>query len=98
MLAVKKDEGDRGDGPKMYVVIKFWWGFFFRFGLLIGKYPWWTVGLSLLLCAACSSGIVKWNVVTDPYVLWTPYGSPVRKNNTFPYLRKFFKKTLLFTN
>ncbi len=50
---------------------------FSRFGLAIGKHPKLTVALSVALCLVCSVGIVKFNVVTDSYVLWTPYGSPV---------------------
>ena len=51
--------------------------FFFSFGVHIGKRPWLTIILSVLLCFVCSAGNVFWQVNTDNDALWTPYGSPV---------------------
>ena len=54
-----------------------------RLGHLIGKHPWMTILLSLLLCVACSCGMIMWYQVTDDELLWTPYGSPVRERQIF---------------
>ena len=51
---------------------------FYSFGLWIGRNPYKTILGSLLLVAACSSGMLTWYTLTDDEYLWTPYGSEVR--------------------
>ena len=50
----------------------------FRLGILIGKYPWTTIIVTLIFFAVMSCGLVKFNASTDDEFLWTPYGSDVR--------------------
>ena len=49
---------------------------FYKFGLVIGKRPWWTIIISVIFCLICTAGTVFWNENTDDEQLWTPYGSP----------------------
>ena len=58
------------------LLIIFLENFFYKFGLAIGKRPWWTIILSVIFCLICTAGMVFWNENTDDEQLWTPYGSP----------------------
>ena len=51
--------------------------YIFSFGRSIGKRPWLTIFMSLMLCLICSSGNIFFTVNTDDDTTWTPYGSPV---------------------
>ena len=49
----------------------------FSVGAIIGKYPWSTILLSLLLFISMTCGLYFFNVSTNDEFLWTPYGSDV---------------------
>ena len=61
------------NGGKIYIII-----FYSRFGYIIGKYPWTTILVTMIIFIAMSCGLLKFQRSTDDEFLWTPYGSDVR--------------------
>lgn len=49
--------------------------FFFRLGKLVGKSPWITILISLVLTGACSSGLIKFTEESRGEKLWVPQNS-----------------------
>lgn len=52
-----------------------------RLGYLIGRHPWSTIGLALILCITLGFGLFFWTEEHDDVALWTTTDSPVRFNS-----------------
>ena len=52
-----------------------------RLGYLIGRHPWSTIGLALIICITLGFGLFFWTEEHDDVALWTTTDSPVRFNS-----------------
>lgn len=50
----------------------------YRLGHAIGRYPWATIALAMLLCITLGGGLFFWTEEHDAVALWTTHDSRVR--------------------
>uniref|UniRef100_A0A0P5P9V2 Patched domain-containing protein n=1 Tax=Daphnia magna TaxID=35525 RepID=A0A0P5P9V2_9CRUS len=54
---------------------------FFRLGYVVGRHPWFTIGLCLLLIVTLGGGLFFWDEEHDSVALWSTYDSVARRNS-----------------
>lgn len=52
-----------------------------RLGYLVGRHPWFTIGLCLLLIVTLGGGLFFWVEEHDSVALWSTYDSVARRNS-----------------
>ena len=48
---------------------------------MVGRHPWFTIGLSLILCLTLGGGLFFWAEEHDGVALWTTHDSVARHNS-----------------
>jgi hypothetical protein len=52
-----------------------------RLGYVVGRHPWFTIGLCLLLIVTLGGGLFFWVEEHDSVALWSTYDSVARRNS-----------------